>query len=388
MLNENASFLPILGNFNGPFASDGQCYDMSHSPERVLPMPITAYDAQRFQEFELGLRAYDVRRIIRNTAAVDGKESGKAIMQARTLKICTIENAYLVIAPELYGVIVQNDYQIIGPPSCFRNRIIDREGCIKNIPFRDKLDDIFVGCDAASTNYYHWLLYAISKTQFANSILPSETQLVLPSRSSLFENRQPAYSLSTYEQTLALSGLKDRVTLLDVGIYPVKKLSYCWHIPDFKPELYLLFSEVYSLFDKFDVPNMPELPKRIYISREKGHDSRVNNEEKEIIERVLQTKDIQKICLEDMDFITQVALFRQAEFVMAPHGAGLANMVFARPGTALLEFNRQFEQPYLRNCFYLITAMKQQPYCYFNLSKDQLTEDYLLQAIDRLKPNW
>lgn len=204
---------------------------------------------------------------------------------------------------------------------------------------------------------------------------------------SLFENRGVSFSTSTYKQIMNVSGLKNRVTYLDIGIYPVKNLFYCWHMPAKMPELYLLFPEVYSIFDKIQVPYSPALPTKFYISRGKGNNKRITDEENAVIEHVLQKKNIQKIYLEDMDFVTQVALFRQAEFVMAPHGAGLANMVFARVGTPLLELNLQIEQPHLRDCFYLIAAARRHPYSCFNLSKDTLTEEHLLQAINRLKPD-
>jgi len=39
-----------------------------------------------------------------------------------------------------------------------------------------------------------------------------------------------------------------------------------------------------------------------------------------------------------MPLINQLQLFRQATVVIAPHGAGLANLLASRPGTGVLEF--------------------------------------------------
>ena len=45
----------------------------------------------------------------------------------------------------------------------------------------------------------------------------------------------------------------------------------------------------------------------------------------------------------------QMALFSRASVVVAPHGAGLANLLYAKPGSVVLE--ALCEQPYLNMCF-------------------------------------
>lgn len=158
MSNVKDQFLPIKGVERNFCYSETQCSEMSYSPERLLPMPIPAYDGQLFDEFEKGLNLYSISQIIKGDNG-SGFQSGKAIMPEVILKLCTIEDGYFIVAPGLDGVIVNSDYQIIESPSCFRNRSVDKDGFIKNIPFRDALDNVFVGFDAAPTNYYHWLFY-------------------------------------------------------------------------------------------------------------------------------------------------------------------------------------------------------------------------------------
>lgn len=46
--------------------------------------------------------------------------------------------------------------------------------------------------------------------------------------------------------------------------------------------------------------------------------------------------------LESMTFAEQVRLFRGARAIVAVHGAGLANMVFCRPGTTLIEVDPEW----------------------------------------------
>jgi capsular polysaccharide biosynthesis protein len=46
--------------------------------------------------------------------------------------------------------------------------------------------------------------------------------------------------------------------------------------------------------------------------------------------------------LENMTFAEQVRLFKGARAVIGIHGAGLANMVFCRPGTTLIEVDPEW----------------------------------------------
>jgi capsular polysaccharide biosynthesis protein len=54
----------------------------------------------------------------------------------------------------------------------------------------------------------------------------------------------------------------------------------------------------------------------------------------------------------ELDFIEQVALFQSAEIIVAPHGAGLSNIVFCKPGTKIIEI---FSSYYLNPCYWYIS---------------------------------
>jgi len=75
--------------------------------------------------------------------------------------------------------------------------------------------------------------------------------------------------------------------------------------------------------------------KRVYISRQDS-DRRSFLNEAELIES-LKERDFHIVELSRLPFAQQVALMRNAEFIVAPHGAGLTNLGFCRPGTQLLE---------------------------------------------------
>lgn len=76
-------------------------------------------------------------------------------------------------------------------------------------------------------------------------------------------------------------------------------------------------------------------PERIYISRNKARYRRVLNEE-EVIEGLSQDGFV-PILPETMSLEEQIASFFHAKVIVAPHGSGLTNIMFCRPGTKVIE---------------------------------------------------
>lgn len=89
---------------------------------------------------------------------------------------------------------------------------------------------------------------------------------------------------------------------------------------------------------RFLAADVPEdsFPKRIYISRNDARLRRVRNEEQ--ICAILEARGFQRVTLGGMPIAQQVQLFRQADAVAAPHGAGLAHTAWCKPGTKIIEF--------------------------------------------------
>jgi hypothetical protein len=89
---------------------------------------------------------------------------------------------------------------------------------------------------------------------------------------------------------------------------------------------------------RFIARDVPEsgFPKRIYISRNDARLRRVANEAR--IFPVLEERGFQRLILKGLPMALQVQHFRQAEAVVAPHGAGLAHTVWCKPGTKVIEF--------------------------------------------------
>jgi hypothetical protein len=76
-------------------------------------------------------------------------------------------------------------------------------------------------------------------------------------------------------------------------------------------------------------------PRHIYVARTKAVGRRTANQEK--LSDLLESFGFISIILEDHSWLEQLALFQGAEAIMAPHGAGLANLAFCSPSTLIVE---------------------------------------------------
>jgi hypothetical protein len=84
-------------------------------------------------------------------------------------------------------------------------------------------------------------------------------------------------------------------------------------------------------------------PRRIYVSRDDARLRRVLNESE--ILPLLNEAEFEPVALSRLPIGRQVSLFRHAEAVVAPHGAGLAHIAWCRPGTRVVEFFPDPEGP-------------------------------------------
>ena len=90
--------------------------------------------------------------------------------------------------------------------------------------------------------------------------------------------------------------------------------------------------------------------KRIYLSRKQASRRQVINEEQVI--SFLDKFGFESITLESMSVAEQAVLLASAKFVIAPHGAGLTNLVFCSPGTKVIEI---FAPDYLVKYYWIVS---------------------------------
>jgi hypothetical protein len=97
--------------------------------------------------------------------------------------------------------------------------------------------------------------------------------------------------------------------------------------------------------------------KRIYISRKKG---RVMRNEKDLLPG-LKKRGFEILSLEEHSVADQIKIFSQAEIIAGPHGAGHANILWAKPGTSLFEvFHPAWKHP----CYSILSSLVGASYHY------------------------
>ncbi|MDJ0555731.1 MAG: tetratricopeptide repeat protein [Microcoleaceae cyanobacterium MO_207.B10] len=91
-------------------------------------------------------------------------------------------------------------------------------------------------------------------------------------------------------------------------------------------------------------------PERIYINRSQTSKRRVVNEEEVV--NLLEKFGFQSIILESLSIEEQALYLANALVVIAPHGAGLTNILFCNPGTKIVEI---FAPEYILVCYWVIS---------------------------------
>lgn len=99
--------------------------------------------------------------------------------------------------------------------------------------------------------------------------------------------------------------------------------------------------------------------RKVFISRQDAS-YRFLKEEDAIFSQ-LQKRGFERHTLSTMSLDEQIELFASSSYVIAPHGAGLANMVFCEPGTCILEL---FHPGFVQDCYWQIaSALGLRYYC-------------------------
>src|SRR6266446_1789684 len=177
----------------------------------------------------------------------------------------------------------------------------------------------------ASGNYYHWLLDLVPRVL----LLKHATQ-----------------NFSNYD-ALLLNGSRanyERETLAALGV-PLEKIRYVDSRDRFQIASAVFASMDINVIAPWKVRGLrdlvssgkPNQHRRLYLSRARTAVRRIANENE--ISEVLRHRNFEIVEAENLSWREQANLFAGASVIVAPHGAALANIVFCKPGTRVVEIS-------------------------------------------------
>jgi hypothetical protein len=188
-------------------------------------------------------------------------------------------------------------------------------------------------------NHYHWILNWLPRLFVAKHF-----QEMFGDISNLKVCVHQGIS-ETYIKSLETLGIKRSQLIFNSMVYKNSKEFYYFrklyfptffkntHFNLFIKDAYIRFFTETSVLKKDS-----SLPKLIYVSRQKEQRRRrriVNNED---LEKCIKPFGFETVFCEDLSLEEQANIFYNADFIIGPHGAGLANIMFCRPHTKLLVF--------------------------------------------------
>ena len=175
-----------------------------------------------------------------------------------------------------------------------------------------------------SHNYYHWLLDVMGRIGTLRRGRVAADFYLVDCVTPFQRNALAALGINEAQLIQPHFGLSLQAEELLLPCFPT---AVC--LQTFRRELLQAFHR-----ERMIVPVRPE-GQRLFISRRQANTRRLGNE-RDVVS-FLREHGFETHCLEDYSLEQQCQLLQSAEMIVAAHGAGLANLIFARPDAAVIE---------------------------------------------------
>lgn len=206
-------------------------------------------------------------------------------------------------------------------------------------------------------NYYHWLTDGLTRLLVRDS-LPEDTKILIPAHPSKF-----------VRETIELLGLSDRAVEMETACLQPERYYFCSPMAMTGVRNPLGFAWLRKAFSSCYGNRNSGSP--IFLSRRSG--ARVPGNLAEL-ENHIQSIGFEIIDCGEIKVAEQISKVSSAPAVIGLHGAAMTNILWARPGTPVLEI---FEPGYLNGCYEQIAYDGDLPHTYF--FRDSKTD---IQRID------
>ena len=187
------------------------------------------------------------------------------------------------------------------------------------------IDEKLPVCSMPMIGYYHELIESLLRVWLARKVF-GDIRILVPAR-------RPKY----IDEMLTLIGIaKDQILYSDCPV----RVKAGILIPRWSDCGENLKEDVCEFRD-YLVSRLPDGcngAAKLYISRVKSRRSLPGEHE---IEKVLADKGFKVAYFEEMSFVEQLKAVRSANIIVSPHGAGLSNIIVAKPGTKVVEIMTQ-----------------------------------------------
>jgi Glycosyltransferase 61 len=172
-------------------------------------------------------------------------------------------------------------------------------------------------------NYGHWLLEILPRLQLYSEFRP---YLLIPAKALT-----DLGSIVRHSIEMIAPGLGDRVLPFDKPVFVDRLLC----VPAINRELrpsYIasLAAETGTAMRMACPTGSSRLPRKLYVSRADAPRRRVSNEAK--VKSILRARGYETVYPTAMLLEEQIALFRNADQIVTPFGAAIANSIFCSPG--------------------------------------------------------
>lgn len=198
-------------------------------------------------------------------------------------------------------------------------------------------------------NYYHWLSEIMPRLFVAREIL-RETALLMPARLPQF-----------VADFLNLLPVKEIVSIADDEVVKTPRVYFPSHIARplaYNEAVMTEFSE--WLGAKLDDSSITKSPEKLFISRKNARYRITHNEEK--IQEYLESKGFELARPEELTIRGQMNLFKNVRIIAGSHGAGFANLIFARNCRLLIDI---IHKDHPQDCFFNLANVNRTQYYYF-----------------------
>jgi capsular polysaccharide biosynthesis protein len=202
------------------------------------------------------------------------------------------------------------------------------------------------------TGYYHWLLEIVPAALFGLSVAPDSWLLLSDGPSGQGYVAEAAEMLAP-GRVIHADGLRRVNGCIVSAIDPFSG--------------FVQAAEIQRIRSSFPCPPRERSePTRLYVSRLRDRTRAVRNEAE--IEEAMRDEGLAVVYPQTLSFRDQIDLFSSAELIVAPHGAGLANVIWAERLQKVIEI---FPADYLNDVYARITRMSGAVYMYVVCKPDR-----------------